>query len=84
MSHSTIPSANKAASALFRLASTLTLVLACMFFAVHFGDRLHGGTALLYGVGGAGALLILRRLVILFRELASPLPRPEARHPIKY
>ena len=84
MSHSTIPSANKAASALFRLASTLTLVLAAMFFAVHFSDRLHAGTALLYGVGGIGALLILRRLILLFRELANPLPAPVSRHPIKH
>lgn len=83
MSHSTLPSANKAASALLHLGFTLTGVLACMFVVVHFGERLHTGEAALYGIAGAGGVLILYRLVILFRELAAPLATPAARRPLR-
>ncbi|HEX4869362.1 MAG TPA: hypothetical protein VFV15_01375 [Moraxellaceae bacterium] len=84
MSHPTLPSANQAASALFRLGLTLTGVLGCMFVVVHFGDRLHVNEAALYGVAGGGAVLILYRLVALFRQLASPLAPPAARRPLRH
>lgn len=74
MSHSTLPSANHAASALLHLGLTLTSVIACLFFVVHFSPLMHGGEALLYAMGLAGAVLILHSLLRLMRELASPLP----------
>lgn len=82
MSNSPLPSANKAASALLHLGLTLTAVLALMFFLVHFGTTLHASEALLYGLGTAGAVLILRSLVQLGRELAAPMP-PAARRPAR-
>lgn len=83
MSHSTIPSANKTASALLNLGLTLTAVLALMFFVVHFGHILHTGKALLFAVAGAGGLLILRAVVQVIRELASPLPSASPRRTVR-
>lgn len=82
MSNSTLPSANQAASALLHFGFTLTGVLACLFFVAHFSPLMNGGEALLYGVGGVGAVLILRSLLGLMRELATPLPTA-ARRPLK-
>lgn len=79
MSHSAIPTANKAASALLHLGLTLTFVLALMFFVVHFGQALHIGEALIYVVGIGGGLLILRSVLRLGRELAAPLPASRPR-----
>ncbi len=79
MSNPTLPSANQAAAALLHLGFTLTGVLACLFFVVHFSPLMHGGEALLYGLGGIGAVLILRSLLGLMRELATPLPAPTRR-----
>lgn len=81
MSKSVLPSANQAASALLQLGFTLTGVMAALFFVVHFGDRMHAGEALLYAVGAAGGVLILRSLLLLLRELTAPLP--SARRPVK-
>lgn len=83
MSNSTLPSANQAASALLHLAFTLTGVLGCLFFVVHFSPLMHGGEALLYAVGLAGAVLILRSLLGLMRELSTPLSTT-ARRPLKH
>lgn len=74
MSHSPLPSANKAASALLQLGLTLTAALAAVFFVVHFGHLLHAGEALFYSVAGAGGVLILLSLARVVRELARPLP----------
>lgn len=82
MSNSTIPTANKAASALLHLGLTLTSVLALMFFLVHFGKILHAGEALIYVVGAAGSLLILRSVLLLGRELAAPLPASRPRRAV--
>lgn len=79
MSHSTVPTANKAASALLHLSLTLTFVLALMFFVVHFGQALHAGEAHIYVVGIGGGLLILRSALLLARELATPLPASRPR-----
>lgn len=84
MSNTTVPNANKAASALLNLGFTLTFVLACMFAVVQFGPALHAGEAVLYAVAAAGAALVLRSLVRLFRELATPLPAPASRRPLKH
>lgn len=83
MSNSPLPSANQAASGLLHLGFTLTGVLGCLFFVVHFSPLMHGGEALLYVVGLAGAVLILRSLLGLMRELAAPLPTP-SRRTLKY
>lgn len=84
MSNTTVPNANKAASALLNLAFTLTLVLASMFAVVQFGPALHAGEATLYAVAAIGSALVLRSLVRLLRELATPLPAPAARRPLKH
>lgn len=83
MSNSIHANANKAAAALLNLGFTLTVVLAAMFFVVHFGPALHLGEASLYVAALIGAALVLRSIIRLFRDLASPLAVPAARRPLK-
>lgn len=84
MSNSTLPNANKAAAALLHLGFTLTVVLAAMFFVVHFGPALHAGEAAIYLVALVGAALVVRSVILLFRDLASPMAAPVARRPLKH
>lgn len=83
MSNPVLPSANQAASALLQLGFTLTGVMATLFFVVHFGHLMHAGKAALYAVGAAGGVLILRSLLLLARELATPLPSAASRRALK-